>query len=149
ALLENAVWVLTPEAGTDPAALERVRGLVAALGARPIEVAPAQHDRLVATVSHLPYLASVALTALVAEGEESGLKMLLAAGGLGAPGPGAGGARWMSRDRVAGNRAAVRQALAGCRAPLGRLERLLGDPEALLAAGGRARLTRDSIPIVR
>ncbi|NLG08843.1 MAG: prephenate dehydrogenase [Deinococcales bacterium] len=149
ALLENAVWVLTPEAGTDPAALERVRGLVAALGARPIEVAPAQHDRLVATVSHLPYLASVALTALVAEGEESGLKMLLAAGGFRDLTRVASGDPLMSRDMVAGNRAAVKQALAGYRAQLERLERLLDDPEALLAAGERARLTRDSIPIVR
>src|SRR5690625_2256951 len=49
ALLENAVWVLTPDANTDGEALELVESLVTQLGARPLQVAPAQHDRLVAS----------------------------------------------------------------------------------------------------
>lgn len=150
ALIENAVWVLTPEPGaTDPDALAAVRGYVSALGARPIEVSPALHDRLVATVSHLPYLASVALTALVAEGEERSLKMLLAAGGFRDLTRVASGDPLMSRDMVAGNRAAVRDALHAFRAQLDRLEGLLDDPEELLTAGEAAKLTRDGIPIVR
>jgi prephenate dehydrogenase len=39
-LLENAVWVLTPDEHTDPQALARVRGFVDHLGARPLEVHP-------------------------------------------------------------------------------------------------------------
>lgn len=150
ALLENAVWVLTPEAGiTDPAALALVREFVTALGARPIEVDPEQHDRLVATVSHLPYLASVALTALVDEGEERALMMLLAAGGFRDLTRVASGDPVMSRDMVAGNRGPVRQALRSFRTQLERLEELLDDPDALLAAGEAAKHTRDGIPIVR
>ncbi len=180
-LLENAVWVLTPEAGagastrsgagsdpgrtaaaagrtgpdepegahTDPDALARVRGFVEALGARPIEVSPQQHDRLVATVSHLPYLASVALTALVGEADERDLMMLLAAGGFRDLTRVASGDPLMSRDMVAGNREAVRAALHGYRAQLERLEDLLAEPDALLEAGENARRTRDAIPIVR
>lgn len=150
ALLENAVWALTPEPGaTHGADLVRVRQFVDALGARPIEVAPDLHDRLVATVSHLPYLASVALTALVGEGERSDLLMLLAAGGFRDLTRVASGDPLMSRDMVTGNRQAVRQALTAFRQQLERLEGLLDEPEQLLAAGEAARLTRDSIPIVR
>lgn len=150
ALLENAVWALTPQPGaTDPGALRAVRGFVEALGARPIEVAPELHDRLVATVSHLPYLAAVALTSLVGEGEESALMMLLAAGGFRDLTRVASGDPLMSRDMVSGNRAAVKEALAGFRRQLDRLEALLDEPDLLLAAGESARLTRDSIPILR
>lgn len=150
ALLENAVWALTPEPGaTDPNDLLRVRAFVEALGAKPIEVTPQLHDRLVATVSHLPYLAAIALTALVAEGEESGLMMLLAAGGFRDLTRVASGDPTMSRDMVTGNREAVRQALKAYRRQLERLERLLDQPDELLGAGEHARLTRDSIPIVR
>ncbi|MFA5594274.1 MAG: prephenate dehydrogenase/arogenate dehydrogenase family protein [Trueperaceae bacterium] len=150
ALLENAVWALTPEPNvTDPDALELVRTFVAALGAKPIEVAPDLHDELVATVSHLPYLAAVALTALVAESEDSGLLMLLAAGGFRDLTRVASGDPVMSRDMVAGNREAVRAALGAYRRQLERLESILDQPEELLGAGESARLTRDSIPIVR
>ncbi len=150
ALLENAVWVLTPEEGvTDQAALAHVRAFVEALGARPIEVSPAQHDRLVATVSHLPYLAAVALTALVDEGEERSLMMLLAAGGFRDLTRVASGDPLMSRDMLAGNRAAVRNALSAYRRQLERLEGLLDDPDALISAGEAAKRTRDGIPIVR
>ncbi len=150
ALLENAMWALTPVDGvTDADALAQVRGFVEALGARPIEVPPDQHDRLVATVSHLPYLAAVALTALVGEGDESGLKMLLAAGGFRDLTRVASGDPVMSRDMVAGNREAVRAALGAYRSQLEKLETLLDQPDELLTAGESARVTRDSIPIVR
>ncbi len=150
ALLENAVWVLTPEADiTDAAALAAVRSFVSALGARPIEVSVAQHDRLVASVSHLPYLAAVALTALLDQGEERSLMALLAAGGFRDLTRVASGDPLMSRDMVAGNIAAVREALRGFRAQLERLEGLLDDPEALLDAAEAAKRARDGIPIVR
>lgn len=150
ALLENAMWALTPVEGhTDPQAFEKVRAFVEALGAKPIEVSPEQHDRLVATVSHLPYLAAVALTALVGEGDESGLKMLLAAGGFRDLTRVASGDPVMSRDMVAGNRQAVRAALGAYRQQLEKLEALLDQPDELLTVGESARITRDSMPIVR
>ncbi|MFO7545799.1 MAG: prephenate dehydrogenase/arogenate dehydrogenase family protein [Trueperaceae bacterium] len=161
ALLENAVWVLTPDreagnasvgeavAATSVRALERVRAFVEALGARTIEATPEQHDRLVAVVSHLPYLAAVALTALVDRGDERGLKMLLAAGGLRDLTRVASGDPRMSRDMVSGNRTAVTAALRAFREELEALERLLDDPEALEERAADAKRVRDSIPIVR
>ncbi len=82
ALLENAVWVLTPVAATDPEAFAKVQEFVTQLGARPLTVEPEQHDRLVAAVSHVPYLTSLALTQLVAGDTDRDLMMLLAAGGF-------------------------------------------------------------------
>lgn len=153
ALLENAVWVLTPDldpdTGTSARAKDRVRAFVEALGARTIETSPEQHDRLVAVVSHVPYLAAVALTALVDRGDERGLKMLLAAGGLRDLTRVASGDPRMSRDMVSGNRAAVTAALRAFREELEALERVLDDPEALEERAADAKRVRDSIPIVR
>lgn len=148
-LLENAVWVLTPERDTDQAALAAVRGFVSALGARPIEMTPDQHDGLAATVSHLPYLAAVALTGMVDDGDDRELKMLLAAGGFRDLTRVASGDPRMSRDMLFTNRAAVLEALRRFREQLGSLESLLAEPDALLARAEAAKRARDGIPIVR
>jgi prephenate dehydrogenase len=148
-LLENAVWVLTPTGGTDAAALAAVADLVRALGAHPIEVAPELHDRLVATVSHVPYLASVALTQLVAEADERELLMLLAAGGFRDLTRVASGSPRMSRDMVVANRFAVREAVARFARALTALAERLDDPEGLLDAAEDAKRTRDALPVVR
>ena len=149
ALLENAVWVLTPTAATDPQALALVERIVVALGAHAIEVDPELHDRLVATVSHVPYLAAVALTHLVAEAEERELLMLLAAGGFRDLTRVASGSPRMSRDMVVANRAAVRDAAARFGRALTALAERLDDPEALLDAAEAAKRTRDALPVVR
>lgn len=149
ALLENAVWVLTPSAQTDPAALALVREFVTHLGARPIKCDPEQHDRLVAAVSHLPYLTAVALTQLIAQDEDRDLMMLLAAGGYRDLTRIASGNPLMSRDMVIGNVGAIRRTLEHLRARLAELERLLDQPEELLAALEAAKRTRDAFPVVR
>lgn len=148
-LLENAVWVLTPEPATDAAALELVRDFVTQLGARPIEMSPEQHDALAATVSHLPYLAAVALTGMVDEGEDRDLKMLLAAGGFRDLTRVASGDPRMSRDMVFTNRGAVLVALRRFREQLDSLESLLEEPASLLERAEAAKRARDGIPIVK
>jgi prephenate dehydrogenase len=148
-LLENAVWVLTPSPDTDPKALARVRGFVEYLGATPLETTPEQHDRLVATVSHLPYLSAVALTELAAQDGDRDLMMLLAAGGFRDLTRVASGSPRMSRDMVVGNKEPLRQALRSFQHYLNRLETLLDDPEAMLTHAETAKHTRDAFPIVR
>ena len=51
----------------DPAAVEAVAALHAALGAKVVRCAAAEHDAAVAMVSHLPYLVASALAAAVKE----------------------------------------------------------------------------------
>ncbi len=145
-LLENAVWVLTPTDQTSLTSLSRLRRLVEELGAAPIVMPPDAHDALVATISHLPYLASLALTHMVARDERLSL---LAAGGFRDLTRVASGDPRMSRDMVVENKVALRDALARFRRHLERLEADLDDPEELLAAAQEGKRTRDSLPVVK
>jgi arogenate dehydrogenase (NADP+) len=60
-LFRGRPWVATPSAATDPAALEAVKELAGAVGARWLTCDAADHDRAVALISHLPVLVSAAL----------------------------------------------------------------------------------------
>jgi prephenate dehydrogenase len=55
-LFEGAIWYLTPGPRTSGILLERLHRFVAALGARPAAIDPETHDRLMASVSHLPHV---------------------------------------------------------------------------------------------
>lgn len=75
-LFERRAWLITPEPGTAPAARQRLAAFVRALGATPIEIDPAAHDRILASTSHLPQLAASALMHVVGETVgESGLQL--------------------------------------------------------------------------
>jgi prephenate dehydrogenase len=65
ALFEGRRWVVAP--GRDPAARAALGELIAMLGARVVELDPAEHDRLVAATSHLPQLLSIVLGARLEE----------------------------------------------------------------------------------
>ncbi len=149
AMLENAVWVLTPVESTDPEAFSQVQEFVNQLGARPLTVDPAQHDRLVAAVSHVPYLTALALTQLVADDSDRDLMMLLAAGGFRDLTRVASGSPRMSRDMVVGNRDAVIRTAGELARHFDDLISKLDRPEELLSTATRAKRTRDSLPIVR
>jgi prephenate dehydrogenase len=54
-LFEGATWYLTPTARTSGVHYERLYRTISAFGARPAAVDTSTHDRLMATVSHLPH----------------------------------------------------------------------------------------------
>ena len=60
-LFQGAVWCLAPLPTTTRDAIDEAVHLVEELGASPYFLDPDEHDGLVASVSHLPYLMSVAL----------------------------------------------------------------------------------------
>ncbi|MDQ6674174.1 MAG: prephenate dehydrogenase [Chloroflexota bacterium] len=60
-LFQGAVWCLAPLPSTQRDAIDDAVRLVESLGASPYFLDPDEHDGLVASVSHLPYLMSVAL----------------------------------------------------------------------------------------
>jgi prephenate dehydrogenase len=72
-LFEGARWYLTPSSNTQGMLYDRVQRAVADLGARPQAIEADAHDRLMATISHLPHvLANVLVTqAASALSEES------------------------------------------------------------------------------
>ncbi len=82
-LFVGATWVLTPTPTTDPDAFALVRNVLAELGAQVVALDPAQHDSLVAVVSHVPHLTAATLMVLAAGlGEEHTALLQLAAGGF-------------------------------------------------------------------
>ena len=60
-LFKGRPWILTPEPLSDADAVHRLETLVRGLGARPTSLPAAEHDRLMAYLSHLPQLAASAL----------------------------------------------------------------------------------------
>ena len=67
ALLDGRVFILTPTAKTRPDTVEAFEAILTRIGMRPLSLDPVQHDELVAQVSHLPYLLSVALSRAIAD----------------------------------------------------------------------------------
>jgi prephenate dehydrogenase len=65
-LLAGATFALTP-VRSDPGGMAMARTLVEAVGAVPLEVDAEDHDRAVASTSHLPQLVATALALAVAE----------------------------------------------------------------------------------
>jgi prephenate dehydrogenase len=74
-MLKGATFVVTP-VRDDPEAIARGRRLVAALGARVMEIDASVHDRALARTSHLTHLAAFALLA-VGEQPMSGAQSLV------------------------------------------------------------------------
>ena len=62
-LFEGARWYLTPTEHSSGLLYDRLQRTVAGLGARPQAIDPAAHDRLMATISHLPHVVANALAA--------------------------------------------------------------------------------------
>ena len=77
-LFDDRPWILTGTQTTPPDDLERLKGFVAGLRAIPHEMEAAEHDRLLAYVSHLPQLAVSALMHIV--GARAGAEGLALAG---------------------------------------------------------------------
>jgi prephenate dehydrogenase len=55
-LFEGATWFLTPVAQTDPGRHRLVHGFITDVGATPVAIDAAAHDRLVALTSHVPHV---------------------------------------------------------------------------------------------
>ncbi len=129
-LFDDATWYLTPHGATSGLLLERVHRLVTGIGARPLVVDPADHDRTMAAVSHLPH---VLANVLVAQ----------AAGALGGERMPATGPSFRDATRVAGanpgiwtgiyrsNRDALLDQVDGALAHLQEVRALLGADDAV------------------
>ena len=118
-LFRGRPWVLTPVAAA-ASDVARIRRLVLAVGARPRTLTPAQHDRAVAFLSHVPQIVAWALRDAVG-GDR------VAARQRGIAGPGyrdmtrlARSPRSLWREILAQNRREVARALAAVRGRLGR-----------------------------
>jgi prephenate dehydrogenase len=80
-LFRDRPWVIVPPEPADDDAEARVTTLAAACGARVMRMTAADHDRAVATISHLPLLLAAALAETAAAGPDLPAARALAAGG--------------------------------------------------------------------
>ncbi|MCP9834836.1 MULTISPECIES: prephenate/arogenate dehydrogenase [unclassified Cyanobium] len=128
-LFRGRPWVATPEAGTDPAALEAVRELAEALGARWLCCDAEAHDRAVALISHLPVLVGAALlqAANAGGGAEAGAALVraLASSGFADTTRVGGGNPELGMLMARANRAALLEALGHYRHSLACLEAMV------------------------
>jgi prephenate dehydrogenase len=143
-LFDKAVCVVTPSESTPQEALARVCEFWRLAGCRVRTLDPAEHDRIVARVSHLPHLAAAALVCGALEGAGDNARFA--------------GRGWVDSTRVASgdpglwteilleNRDAVLESARSAARSLAAAIALLesGDRAALLAFLERAKRLRDA-----
>lgn len=133
-LYQGAPFAITPLARTRPQTVALARELAESVGARPIELDPARHDHLVAAISHLPYVLSIALFAAVDEVAcDDEMVWQLAAGGFRSATRLAGSDVTMMLDILLSNQSNVLALIDG-------LRRRLDGLADMLRAGDRAGL---------
>lgn len=148
-LFQGAAWVLTPTPDTSDEALAFVHDLVVYLGADPLTLTPESHDRMVATVSHVPHLTAAALMTVADNRSEEHLAMLrLAAGGFRDMTRIAAGAPDIWPPICLQNGPAIVGALDDVIATLKRLRKAVedGDGDTIGSALVRARQARVNLP---
>jgi prephenate dehydrogenase len=149
-LFVGATWVLTPTASTDESAYTALRTLLRALHAEVVTVTPADHDVLVAFVSHVPQLAASTLMAVANDYEEEHRALLrLAAGGFRDMTRIAASSPTIWLDILSTNRDAVLAALDAYLEALNEARALVAgaDRDALSALLARARAARRNLPV--
>lgn len=67
ALFDGRPWAITPHETSSPGAVAVVEALIGLCGAVPVRLTPAEHDRAVARISHLPHLLAVLMAGRLAE----------------------------------------------------------------------------------
>jgi prephenate dehydrogenase len=153
-LFAGASWFLTPTAESDPARYRLVHGFVSRLGATPVAVDPAAHDRLVALTSHLPHVLANVLVNQAGSTRVDGHEPLAVAGGSLRDMTRVAGANpriWV--DIFLDNAAAVHDALTEHRRRIEQVTQALesGDAGFLArwigeASGNRRRLLAEAYP---
>ena len=130
-LFDGQLCILTPTSQTDARALERVRALWQGVGMRVETMSPAQHDRLLALVSHLPHAVAYALVAAI-DGQRDASRDPLAysGGGLRDTTRIAASHAEMWRDIFLDNRPEVLRAIDEFQAALGRIREMIERQEA-------------------
>ncbi|HET9664524.1 MAG TPA: prephenate dehydrogenase/arogenate dehydrogenase family protein [Burkholderiales bacterium] len=110
--------ILTPQPETSKAALRTVRATWVQCGARVLNLDPAEHDEILAAVSHLPHVAAFALVNALARRNNGSRLFSFSGGGLRDTVRIAGSSPEMWRDICIANREALLAALDGYTAEL-------------------------------
>lgn len=117
--------ILTPDAQTNPDAVNRVKALWQACGAVVATMTPAQHDGIFAAVSHLPHLLAFALVDDLASRDNAEQLFSFAASGFRDFTRIAGSHPEMWRDISLANKTALLSEISAYQAELAKLKQLL------------------------
>jgi len=147
-LFRDAVWYLTPGERSSGLLFERLHRLLVGLGARPVAIDADTHDRLLATVSHLPHVLAnvlVSQAARVLASEDEPLPRVGPSFRDATRVAGASSSIWT--DILMANREAVATEVEAAAARLGEVAASLraGDPDALTAWNERAAADRRAL----
>jgi prephenate dehydrogenase len=148
-LFVGATWVLTPTERTTPERYAVLLGAVRDLGATALALTAADHDRLVAMVSHVPHLVAGAMMNEAAQLAESDAALLrLAAGGFRDMTRVAAGHPDIWPDVCIDNRDAILAGLAALRGRLATLEAAIAGKErsVILRELSAASAARRNLP---
>ncbi|HWD83528.1 MAG TPA: prephenate dehydrogenase [Kribbella sp.] len=124
-LFDGATWAITPHATSDPDAVDLVRRLAEACGARTVELSVEDHDLGVARVSHLPHLMSALAAGTLADAPASHLELS------------GQGVRDVTRIAAGDPRLWTQIVSANSTALTGLLEQIRGELDRLLVALGK------------
>ncbi len=106
-LFAGCTYCLTPSENTPSDAVYRLSVLVTGLAAHPLVLDAQEHDRLVAGISHLPFVVSAALARMLGQDSEWAQMSLLAASGYRDMSRLAAGSPIMYRDICLTNKEAI------------------------------------------
>lgn len=145
-LYHNKNVVLTPDASTQSIAIERVKLLWEACGAKVSTMSAADHDRIFAAVSHLPHLLAFALVDEIASRPNAAQLFSFAASGFRDFTRIAGSHPEMWRDISLANRTALLEEISAFQIELTTLKSLLEshDGQALQTLFERASTARNA-----
>lgn len=145
-LYHNAIWCLTPTTTTNADAVASLTALIHRLGAIPLTLEPATHDRLVAGVSHLPFVAATALVRTLDTSGDWTTLSRVASGGFRDTTRLASGNPLMARDICLTNGPAITGWLDAYIEELRRWRECIaaGDGATMLADFASARTVRDA-----
>jgi len=128
-------WVITPSEANSAESIELIRSVALLVGALPVQMSAAEHDRAVALVSHLPQLVSSALAGQLTLGEDQ--QLALSGQGLRDTTRIAASDPDLWVQIVSQNASALLPLVRGMREDLGQLEDALSD---ISAAGSLAKI---------
>ena len=131
-LFEGCTYCLTPTEQTPSEAVARLSEIVIRLGAHPMALDAEQHDRLVAGISHLPFVLSCALVQILGRGEDWPVMSRLAAGGFRDMSRLAAGNPTMYRDICLTNKEAILSWLDALAGQLNSVRSLIATSDAAL-----------------
>lgn len=142
-LFHNCTYCLTPAPHAKSAAVQTVKEMVKELGATPLTISAREHDSLVAGVSHLPLLLSVALVSATTKNPSWQQMARLAASGYRDLTRLASGNPEVNADICLSNPAAIVSWIDAFSEELQRLRKLVADEsieiEKALALANKAR----------